>query len=128
MPNLYSQWSHCDSGVCPIAVAANSSMKWGEAKRLVLQEWDDWAAKNVPPGQQAPRGTMPLDLRAVTTLRKPNTGLPGVKQVLGWPLPLPETQASVLGMANMGINVPAPKEEYSCQTSELIRNDRASIA
>jgi hypothetical protein len=31
-------------------------MKWGEAKSLVLQEWDDWAAKNVPPGQQA-RGT-----------------------------------------------------------------------
>ena len=31
-------------------------MKWSEAKKLVLQEWDDWAPKNVPPGQQA-RGT-----------------------------------------------------------------------
>ena len=31
-------------------------MKWGEAKKLVLQEWDDWAPKNVPQGQQA-RGT-----------------------------------------------------------------------
>jgi hypothetical protein len=31
-------------------------MKKDEAKRLVLQEWDDWAAKNVPSGQQA-RGT-----------------------------------------------------------------------
>jgi len=28
-------------------------MKRAEAKRLVLQEWDDWAAKNVPPGQTA---------------------------------------------------------------------------
>jgi hypothetical protein len=31
-------------------------MKRVEAKRLVLQEWDDWAAKNVPSRQQA-RGT-----------------------------------------------------------------------
>jgi len=31
-------------------------MKKDEAKRLVLREWDDWAAKNVPPGQKA-RGT-----------------------------------------------------------------------
>ena len=31
-------------------------MKKDEAKRLVLQEWDDWAAKNLPPGQKA-RGT-----------------------------------------------------------------------
>jgi hypothetical protein len=63
-------------------------------------------------GATGPRGTMPLDLRAVTTFRKPSTGLPGVKQVLGWPLPLPEAQASVLGMANTGTNVPAPKEEF----------------
>jgi hypothetical protein len=63
-----------------------------------------------------------------TALRKPNPGLTWCDQVPGWPLPLPETQASVLGMAKTGINAPAPKEEYSCQTSELIRNDRASIA
>jgi hypothetical protein len=31
-------------------------MKKDEAKRLVLQEWDDWAAKNIPSRQQA-RGT-----------------------------------------------------------------------
>ena len=36
-----------------IAVAAKfeARKKWGEAIRLVLQEWDDWAAKNVPPSQ-----------------------------------------------------------------------------
>ena len=31
-------------------------MNRNEAKRLVLQEWDDWAAKNLPHGQKA-RGT-----------------------------------------------------------------------
>jgi hypothetical protein len=61
-------------------------------------------------------------------LAEAEPGLTWCDQVPGWPLPLPETQASVLGMAKTGINVPAPKEEYSCQTSELIRNDRASIA
>jgi len=28
-------------------------MKRPEAKRLILREWDDWAVKNVPPGQKA---------------------------------------------------------------------------
>ena len=28
-------------------------MKKDEAKRLVLQEWDDWAAKNLSPGHKA---------------------------------------------------------------------------
>ena len=31
-------------------------MKRNEAKRLILQEWDDWVAKNLPHGQKA-RGT-----------------------------------------------------------------------
>jgi hypothetical protein len=38
------------------AAKSEARMKKNEAKRLVLQEWDDWAAKNVPPGQRA-RGT-----------------------------------------------------------------------
>ena len=38
------------------APKSEARMKKDEAKRLVLQEWDDWAAKNVPPGQRA-RGT-----------------------------------------------------------------------
>jgi hypothetical protein len=28
-------------------------MKKDEVKRLVLQEWDDWAARNLPPGHKA---------------------------------------------------------------------------
>ena len=36
-----------------VAAKYEDRMKSGEAKRLVLQEWDDWAAKNLPPGQKA---------------------------------------------------------------------------
>ena len=36
-----------------VAAKYEARMKSGEAKRLVLQEWDDWAAKNLPPRQKA---------------------------------------------------------------------------
>jgi hypothetical protein len=36
-----------------VAAKFEARMKKDEAKRLVLQEWDDWATKNLPPVRQA---------------------------------------------------------------------------
>jgi hypothetical protein len=36
-----------------VAAKFEARMKKDEAKRLVLQEWDDWATKNLPPGHKA---------------------------------------------------------------------------
>jgi hypothetical protein len=37
----------------PSLLKFEATMKRDEAKRLVLQEWDVWAAKNLPAGQKA---------------------------------------------------------------------------
>ena len=47
----------------------------------------------------------------------------------GHPFPPASAQALVSGMSKrVRANVPAPKEEHSCQTSEMTKNDRAFIA
>jgi hypothetical protein len=49
-------------------------------------------------------------------------------QMLGSLFQLPEPKRVSGVSKRVRANVPAPKEEHSCQTSEMTKNDRAFIA